>query len=1132
MLIDGLQVSALVDTGADYSIISGKLATSLKKVMTPWNGTRIRTAGGHVVTPLGRCTARVKIRASTFVVTCLVLRDCSRQLILGMDFLRENGAIINLRERMVTFSTQRATDRDADSCRRPALRVADESVTLPPRATAFIEVTCEDLRDGDAVAESNLSLLLLQGVCAARSLVRVRDGRSQILVTNFNFEHRHLFRGTTVAYGDPVADVTECFASEEMSDGDRFLDHIDVNSKLSDERKAALHNLLKEFQSCFASSSRVGQTPLTKHRIITDDDVRPIRQQPYRVSAKEREAIQTQVKEMLDDGVIQPSSSPWSSPVVLVKKKDGTLRFCIDYRKLNSVTKKDVYPLPRVDDSLDRLRHAKYFSSIDLKSGYWQIEVDERDREKTAFVTPDGLYEFRVLPFGLCSAPATFQRMMDTVLAGLKWQSCLVYLDDVVIFSESFEEHLKRLRMVLEAIRSAELTLKPQKCHFGYEELKFLGHVVSADGVRPDPEKTAAVAAFPVPSDKRAVRRFLGLCAYYRRFIANFSKIAEPLTRLTRDDVPFAWTTEQEAAFAELRQRMQTAPVLAHFDEDAATEVHTDASNVGLGAVLVQRHGGAEYVIAYASRTLSRAEANYSTSEKECLAVVWATAKFRPYLYGRPFKVVTDHHSLCWLANLRDPSGRLARWSLRLQEFDITIVYRSGRKHEDADALSRAPVGHPDMDLEEADAFLGAVSDSDFMSRQRADQELRPVIDSLEGRNSHVPRHIARELSSFCLRRGILYKKNARGSDKAFLLVVPADMRDDVLLACHDEPTSGHLGYSRTLARVRQQYYWPRLSASVHRYVQGCRECQRRKTPPVKPAGLLHPIAPPRTPFDLVGMDLLGPFPLSSTGNKWIIVATDYLTRYAETKALPRGTASEVAKFFVHHIILRHGAPSCVITDRGTSFTAQMMEDIFKLSCTSHRKTTAYHPQTNGLTERLNKTIADMLSMYVDVHHKTWDEILPYITFAYNTATQETTRFSPFRLVYGRNVQTMLDAMLPCDHSDELAPDAEQYTQYAEEARQVARVNISHQQDADARRYNLRRRNVAYHPGDRVWVWTPIRRPGLSEKLLSRYFGPYKVLRRVSDLTYEVFPDGAVSSRRQLRPETVHVVRLKPYYTQ
>ncbi|KAM7285125.1 DDE-type integrase/transposase/recombinase [Ixodes scapularis] len=356
---------------------------------------------------------------------------------------------------------------------------------------------------------------------------------------------------------------------------------------------------------------------------------------------------------------------------------------------------------------------------------------------------------------------------------------------------------------------------------------------------------------------------------------------------------------------------------------------------------------------------------------------------------------------------------------------------------------------------------------------------------------------------------GVLYKENFGENNSPWLLVIPSDLREEIFQACHDDPTSGHLGYSRTLARIREKYYWPKLPKTVHLYTRSCHECQRRKKPPTRPAGLLQPISPPTAPFQQIGMDLLGPFPPSTSGNRWIIVATDYLTRYAETKALPSGTAVEVAKFFIESIVLRHGAPEVLITDRGSSFMAQLTQEILRLSHTSHRRTTAYHPQTNGLTERLNKTIADMISMYVDVEHKTWDEVLPYVTFAYNTAVQETTGFTPFQLVHGRKV----------------------VAQRAEEVRQLARLLIQDQQRVDAGRYNLRRRDVHFQPGDRVWVWTPIRRRGLSEKLLKRYFGPYKVLRRLGELNYEVMPDGTrTSSRRPPRPEVVHVVRLKPYY--
>ncbi|KAM7282076.1 DDE-type integrase/transposase/recombinase [Ixodes scapularis] len=348
--------------------------------------------------------------------------------------------------------------------------------------------------------------------------------------------------------------------------------------------------------------------------------------------------------------------------------------------------------------------------------------------------------------------------------------------------------------------------------------------------------------------------------------------------------------------------------------------------------------------------------------------------------------------------------------------------------------------------------------------------------------------------------QGVLYSENFGDNSSPWLLVIPADLREEIFRACHDDPTAWHLGYSRTLTKIREKYYWPRLPKTVHLYTRSCHECRRRKKPPTKPSGLLHPVAPPPTLFQQIGMNLLHPFPPSTSGNRWIIVTTNYLTRYARTKALPSGTAVEVAKFFIKSTDLRHSTPKVLNADCGSSFMAQLTQEILRLSSTSHRQTTAHHPQTNELTERLNITFADMISMYVDVEHKTWDDLLPYVTFAYNTAVQETTGVTPFQLVHGRKVTTMLDAMLLHEPADDGSHDPQVVAQRAKEVRQLARLRIQDQQGVDATRYNFRRINVCFKHGDRVGPELP--------KLLKRYFGPYKVLRRLRDLNYEVMPDG------------------------
>ena len=432
----------------------------------------------------------------------------------------------------------------------------------------------------------------------------------------------------------------------------------------------------------------LGKTNVVKHEILTGDS-RPIKHAPRRVGPHQQEIIQTEVDKMLSAGIITPSDSPWASPIVLVRKKDGSVRFCVDYRKLNAVTVKDAYPLPNIEDAVNTLAGAKYFCTLDLASGYWQVEMSEEAKQKTAFVTREGLFQFNVMPFGLSNAPATFERLMELVLKGMTWRQCVVYIDDIIVFGETFKETHERLQSVFGRLRQAHLRLKPKKCFLFKPSTLYLGYVVSAEGVKPDPNKVEALRTWHRPCDIKGLRAFLGMASYHRKFIRNFSEIAEPLINLTRRKNPWLWEGPQQVAFETLRTALMTEPVLAHPLRDGEFILDTDASAHSLGGALYQMQSGEERLIGYASKTLSGAQKNYCTTKRELLAVVRMVKQFRHYLWGTKFTIRTDHASLTWLLRFKDADGMLARWIAELALYQLTVSYREGKNHLNADGLSR-----------------------------------------------------------------------------------------------------------------------------------------------------------------------------------------------------------------------------------------------------------------------------------------------------------------------------------------------------------------------------------------------------------------------------------------------------------
>jgi len=532
------------------------------------------------------------------------------------------------------------------------------------------------------------------GLCLAHTLLPRRLDDVSILMSNVTMAPLSIVAGEAISDLTPVRCIDTLATPPPLVPGDfRHLDGLfdRVDESVSEGQRASLAELCQSYSDVFSRGELdLGETHLAEHRIETGDAL-PVRQSLRRQPLGLLLAIDEHVRNMLEARVIEPCNGPWASNLVVVKKKDGSLRYCVDYRQLNLVTRRDAYPLPRIDACLDALAGSKYFSAFNLQSGYHQVPMAIEDADKTSFVVRSGTYRFRRVPFGLCNAGSTFQRVMDLALKGLNFDMCLVYLDDIIVFSSDADEHLVRLERLFQRLRTANLKLKPSKCLMLRRSVAFLGHVVSEKGIGTDPDKIDAVRDWPQPTNLHEVRSFLGLAGYYRRFVPAYAEHAAPLHRLSQKGIRFSWTEDCQKAFVKLKEALTISPILAMPTDGEGFVVDTDASNDSIGAVLSQVQGGVERVIAYASRTLSRTERNYCVTRRELLVIVYYAKKFRMYLLGRHFLIRADHSALQWLRRTPEPIGQQARWCEILEEFDFRIEHRARRSHGNADALSRQP---------------------------------------------------------------------------------------------------------------------------------------------------------------------------------------------------------------------------------------------------------------------------------------------------------------------------------------------------------------------------------------------------------------------------------------------------------
>lgn len=892
------------------------------------------------------------------------------------------------------------------------------------------------------------------------------------------------------------------------------LNQIQSESDLTPEQKVRLNVVVDDYFRSIPSDV-IGCTHCVKHSIVTHSP--PIKQRYYPVSPYKQKLIDKELDEMIESGIVERSTSAWSSPVLLVPKKDGTQRFCVDFRKLNSVTEKDAYPLPYISSILSKLGSTRYISSLDIKSAYWQVELDAQSRLYTAFTVPGrGLYQFTRMPYGLSNAPATFQRLVDVVLGPELEPFVFCYLDDIIVVAPDFEKHLEILKEVLDRLSKAGLTLNREKSHFCRPELTYLGYVVNRNGLHVDPGKVQCILDLPTPKNPSDIRRVLGMLSWYRRFVPSYSELVAPLTRLLRKSVKFNWSPQCESAFRGVKEALVSAPILCTPDFSKEFVLQTDASNYGIGAVLTQHYDEREHVICYISRTLSRTEQKFSVTEKECLAVLWSIEKLRGYLDGASFTVITDHHSLLWLDRLKDPQGRLGRWVLRLQQYDYKIIHRKGKDHVVPDALSR----------------LVSSDDSSPLA-----VNLIQVIDIRDPWYAKMVRLVTQKPLSYPLWRvadGKLYKRvkldypALRNDDDYWKLVVPKEYRNSVLLECHDIPTSGHLGTFKTFHRVAQLYYWPSMRADITSYVRSCQVCQRTKPEQKLPAGHMGKPIIPHHPWQILSIDMIGPLPRSNKGHQFIFVVTDVFSKFTLAYPLRRSTAPHICKVLEEQVFLLFGVPQVIKSDNGRQFKSREFTHLLGKYGVKSFFTPNYHPQANNV-ERVNRVLKTMITAYIKDDQRKWDEHLSALTCAIRTAKHEVTSQTPYFINFGREIylsgQEHEPKNVELDTPQSSVERPERTAALSELCRKV-REKLIINQDVNQSRYNLRRRDVHYKVGDWVWKRKHVLSDAVnyfSSKLAGKYEGPYKVSKRLGYCMYRLEDENGLDKGEW------HVKDLKPF---
>ena len=964
---------------------------------------------------------------------------------------------------------------------------------------------------------SDLSITL--GAFTQKRTFLVAPLQSTDVILGIPFRHEHNpaidYRTHTMKFNFNGQSIT--LTSDAHDESFPLLSHTQVKRAIRKDHKAFMvyvteveqehpsalstqhHTFLDAYKDCFANDYPPHLPPSRAsidHTIEIIPGSQPPHRAPYRHSPLHQQEIQKQITHLLDKGLIRPSSSPFGAPVLLVQKKDKSFRMCIDYRALNKVTVKNRYPIPRVDDLLDKLKGASVFSKIDLKSGYHQIRMHPNDIFKTAFRTQSGHYEFVVLPFGLTNAPATFSRMMNQIFLNHQ-DFVIVFFDDILIFSRSHEQHKQHLHTIFELLREHDLYANPDKSQFFQTQIEYLGHIVSSDGIRPDPRKIETIQKWPTPKNVHEVRSFLGLAGFYQKFAKNFSRIALPLTVLTRKRTTFKWSELQQRAFDTLKNILTHAPILqiADFAQPFFLVV-TDASGSGIGAVLMQN----DHPIAFESRKLKPSETNYSVYDKELLAVVHALDIWKHYLMGSEVLIKTDQQAIKHLLNQSTISDRHIKWAGFIQNFHPMIQYQPGKANVVADALSRRPEENTSSLRSYTfdnirDASLNHISIVEIKSFDAMIDEYATDMDFSHAwsnivENNYLPLH------DYSFANGFLFYRKK--------LCVTAHFRDLAIHEMHSPKYMGHRGIQSTLSACSEYFFWPDMKHDVTLFVSQCIVCQRVKRHHGKKHGLLMPLPIPQGPWEEISMDFITGFPLTSQHNDMIWTIVDRFSKQAYFIPCKKTlSAPQAAKMFLNLIFPHHGFPKVLISDRDGRFCNHFWSALCTNLGSRMDFTSAFHPESNGQTEATNSTILDLLRSYTLDNQANWDQHLPFVQFAYNNTPHSATNKAPFEIVYGRKLPIPMSTFSSdVPTANNLAHDHAHILQEATNAIEKAQTRYTKQA-------NKTRKHIEFKLNDFVWLRIEKRRLKSIEnhpkvKLAPRFYGPFQITQVINPNAYRL----------------------------